>query len=1123
MAGTFGATYSLNISQMKKAISEANSLIKENESEWLASASAMGDWTKSEEGLSGRLKTLSKNIEAQENTISKLVQEKERLKKRNDELLASLEEEEKHVKDLGRQYELSAQTLGENAEETKRLKKEYEQASNALLKHVKEQNSVEKAVEYANDSIIKASKTLQSQRKEYDKVSDSVDKFSKETDDAGDESKKASKQLEKLDDTARDLDGGFSIAKGAIAGFIANGLTAMVSAVGSAVSSLVGLTENTREYRTMLGTLSTMADQVGASGDYVIDKWMDVNAVLNDEQAAVEGMNNLMSAGYTAEKELDAITKALEGASLQWKDTLKFEGLADSLQEWIGSGGANLTGNFAELLERLGYNLEDVTAQTKNMTDEQRRNWAIQTLNKEGLDDVSDAYREANKDLIEYNKANSDLLNAQSLVGEAMQPFVTTVKQTTADILYSFVDMANGVEGAGDQLLYNIGYLAGSIYKNVKSAIDMMLPVVQSLIPKIIDFITTNLPSMVAQGIAIITSIVDGISANIPQVISQISTMLGDIILMITDNAPALLNSALNLFGQIVLAIPQVIVDLSAKLPEIITSIMDGLYNGENSVYDTALNLLMQIVDAIPDLLNELWANLPQIIDAITQSLSDAIPKVLEGSKALLWKIVDAIPSIVAGLAQNLPQILSSILGFFRTVAPQVLNGAVDLLMNIIKAIPTIVIEIGKSIPQILTAIIDGLLAGAKDLFNVGVDLIKGIVDGILSFDVWGAIKGVGSSIVNGFKKLFGIHSPSKVMKEEIGEPITMGVAEGIEEGTNAVLEVAEDTAIQTVDTFTEGWNDAINGTKRELVESTAEAVESVGSAVAKTAKSVGAEAGQALVSTVAEEAKKESKDYSSDVSNILTGLFNNDYSSITDSMLNAFGKTSTIGSVIAGFLGFAKDTLSEGAKEEEGEIATTMQEMAQALVDGLMNSIVAIVDNLPSIIKGAIEFIKSFAIALIKAIPELIKQLPKIITSVVNTLISEGIPALFEVGAELVKGLIEGMFSINIFDVVKSVGNGIVNGFKKLFGIRSPSRVMKEEIGKNLALGITEGVTENIGTVNDALKNGVNTSIEMDGLKPRYVTVNQTNHYAQAHSRYEIYKSKKNTANAVKLAMQGV
>ena len=114
-------------------------------------------------------------------------------------------------------------------------------------------------------------------------------------------------------------------------------------------------------------------------------------------------------------------------------------------------------------------------------------------------------------------------------------------------------------------------------------------------------------------------------------------------------------------------------------------------------------------------------------------------------------------------------------------------------------------------------------------------------------------------------------------------------------------------------------------------------------------------------------------------------------------------------------------------------------------------------------------------------------------------------------------------MFSITLLDVISSIGNGIVNVFKALFVIPSPSQVMADEIGKNLALGMEEGITDNLRGVNNAIRDGVDTSLQMDGIQRKYVTVNQTNNYAQAHSRYELYKSKHDTANAVKLAMQGV
>ena len=1056
-----GASVSLDISQLKKAIDEANRLIRENETQWRVNASTMADWTKEEKGLTDRIKVLDKAIETYTKNIADITAEKEDL-----------------------------------------IQKGYKPESAEMAKVNKMLNSQLKA--------------LENSRKEHNKLTAAVEKMTEENKDSNEEiqdttqeSKKASKALDKLEDSAKDAGDGFTIAKGAIAGFIANGLTAMISAVGSAVGSLLSLTESTLEYRREMARITTVADQVGVSGDRIIDKWIDMNAVIQDESSVTEGLNNLMTAGFTAEKELDAITKALEGASIQWAETLKFEGLSDSLQEWIGSGGASLTGQFAELLERLGYDLEDVEKATEGMTDAQRRNWAIMTLNKAGLDEVSEGYRNANKDMIAYNKANSDLLHAQSMLGEQMQPFVTTMKQGAADILYSFLDMVNGVEGAGDQLIYNVGYLAGEIYSSVRGLISSMAPTLASFFPEVITLVTDNLPQMVAQGVAIMTSIIDGIAENVPLAVAEISTMLTDILMMIAENAPLLLSSAVDLFGQILLGLSQMVVNLASELPKVITTITDGLLNGEQSVLDTAIDVLMEIVNAIPTIVDDLLRTMPDIIDAVLTSLSNALPKVFDAAIDLLSEIVNAIPDIVASLVKNLPQIIDAIIKGLSDALPKVASGAVELFTEIINAIPSIASELLGAMPQIITAIVKGLANGASELFQAGLDIVGGIIDGILSFDVWGAVKSVGKSILNGFKSVLGIASPSKEMRDEVGINIGKGIVEGIEETTSEIIDAGEELS----GSFSEGFIDGMNHSKDDITETVEDTVEE---AVKAASSSEGVkEVGKAM----AENVLGGPTDFSGYVdigNNVLTAMREGDPTDVADQISTAMGQLGGVWGALADSIWtFISDNLLNMSASE-------VKETAEDMVENLIDTLLMIMNNAPDIVAGGIEFIVTFAEGMIKGIPQMIRQLPEIISEMVSTLISDGIPALFEVGAQLIQGLIEGMFSINIWDVIKSIGKGIVDGFKKLFGIKSPSKVMADEIGKNLALGIEEGLTDNLAGVNAAIRNGVDTSLETDGIQRKQVNVYQTNNYAQAHSRYELYKSKHDTAAAVKLALQG-
>lgn len=74
----------------------------------------------------------------------------------------------------------------------------------------------------------------------------------------------------------------------------------------------------------------------------------------------------------------------------------------------------------------------------------------------------------------------------------------------------------------------------------------------------------------------------------------------------------------------------------------------------------------------------------------------------------------------------------------------------------------------------------------------------------------------------------------------------------------------------------------------------------------------------------------------------------------------------------------------------------------------------------------------------------------------------------LIEVGSNLIKGLWEGIQNMTswIAEKIKGFGESVVNGLKSFFGIASPSKLMENVIGKNLALGIAEGFDDEIDNV---------------------------------------------------------
>ena len=384
-----GVAMGLDVTDLKAGLREANKQIQLANSEFKAAASGMDDWTKSTEGLQAKVKQLD--------TVLKMQQAK----------LAGLNAE----------YEETVKKQGENSEAARKLK-----------------------VQINNQQAI-----VNSTQKEFKNYTETLEGVENGSIDLEKVSLRAGKAVEQAGRQAEDAGDGFTVAKGAIAGFISNGLTALVGAAKDGITTLLGLSDATREYRQTLATLDTAAEDVGVNTDFMRDKFTDLMGVFDDGDSVTEGLNNLLTAGFN-EKTLDGITSSLEGAALKWKDTLSFEGLADSLQEWIGSGGESLTGNFAELLERMGYNLEEVTEKTAGMTDEQRRNYAANLLASEGLNDVSESYRTQNADMVAAKQANVDYQNAVAAAGEKIEPITTKIREGFTQIINKVLELVGGTD-----------------------------------------------------------------------------------------------------------------------------------------------------------------------------------------------------------------------------------------------------------------------------------------------------------------------------------------------------------------------------------------------------------------------------------------------------------------------------------------------------------------------------------------------------------------------------------------------------------------------------------------------------------------------------------------------------
>ena len=659
-----GISMGLDVTDLKAGLSEANKQIQLANSEFKSASSGLEDWTKSTDGLNAKITQLSTVLDLQKRKLAGIQAE----------------------------YDKTVASQGANSEAARKLK-----------------------VQLNNQKAV-----VNTTERELNNYKDTLKQAKEGTLDLETATLRGGKAVAKLGNDAKKSGDGFTVAKGAVAGFIANGLTALVGACKNAVSSILGVVDATKEYRKTLATLDTAANDVGVSTDFIRDKFTSLMGVLGDEASVTEGLNNLLIAGFD-ESSLDNITKSLEGASLKWKNTLKFEGLADSLQEWIGSSGENLSGNFAELLERMGYSLEEVKEKTAGMTDEQRRNYAMNLLNKEGLDKVSESYRKQNEDMIKSNEANVNWQNTLSKVADKIQPITTKIREGFTKILEKILELTNNVD---------FDALGEKISKAFDGFINKILPAIIKGLQWIIDNKNVIISGIVGIGAAFVAWKVVAIVQAATKALQGMTI------------AQKLLNVAMN-----------------ANPIGIIITLISALVSAFIYFWNTS--------EEFRNFWINLWNKIKEVCAPVIEFIKSAF--------ILAWENIKAVWDVVVSYFKTLWENIKLIFSVVKSILTGDFEGAWEGIKNVFSNVKEFFTGVWDKIKEVFSNV-------GEWFKNVGKNIVTGIWEGIKGAYNWlkEKITGWAGNVAGWFKNVFKIHSPSKLMRDEVGKYVGQGVGVGI-------------------------------------------------------------------------------------------------------------------------------------------------------------------------------------------------------------------------------------------------------------------------------------------------------------------------------------------------------
>ncbi len=338
--------------------------------------------------------------------------------------------------------------------------------------------------------------------------------------------------------------------------------------------------------------------------------------------------------------------------------------------------------------------------------------------------------------------------------GTTIEGSVNSMKSAWQNLL---TDFANGGKNMGSLIENLMTTIFGDGTETNLGVFGNVLPVIQNIvssfadvIPNIVDKLMEHLPYLLDAASEIIMSLVYGITENIPALMPVISDLFGNILQYIIESLPIIINSGVQIILALVQGIGESLPTLIPALVDVVVLIVETLIDNIDLIIDAGIQLILGLADGLIEALPRLIDKVPEIIEKLFDAFIRNFPKIVEAGGQLIGK----------------------------------------LIVGIIGSLGTLY----SRVPEIIHTVVKGISSGYQTIKNAGLNLVAGIWEGISGSLGWikNKIKGWVGNVTKFIKNLFGIHSPSKLFKDEIGTNLALGIGEGF---TDTMTDVQQEMA----------------------------------------------------------------------------------------------------------------------------------------------------------------------------------------------------------------------------------------------------------------------------------------------------------------------------------------
>lgn len=259
---------------------------------------------------------------------------------------------------------------------------------------------------------------------------------------------------------------------------------------------------------------------------------------------------------------------------------------------------------------------------------------------------------------------------------------------------------------------------------------------------------------------------------------------------------------------------------LKAKLDDALDKVVSWGSDLKSKVKDAAADAVSKAVDEFKDLASKLKLKLDAAIDKVKGFAKDIASRMKSGAADAVTDAVSQLGNLAGKAKEKFDNAIARAKSFATDLISKLKGGASDAVSNAASQLATMPQKVKEKLDLVIQKAVS-FAADLKEKFtSAGKNALAGIINGISSKieEVKTSISNVGLALINTFKTLLGIHSPSRVFAEQ-GGFIAAGLIIGMEGATDDVKKAAAQLAGAAVDAATDAVAEVAPTTLEKIKE----------------------------------------------------------------------------------------------------------------------------------------------------------------------------------------------------------------------------------------------------------------------------------------------------------------